>query len=277
MKVENTVIKEPIYQPNQHTQKDASQESAKEGSSQLKNGTIFAGNLNLIQDPIAQKREEARKEALGLISKQFQSDMEIDTDMEERNHHIDEIQEENQYASAEIGRLREDIERFKKEYGLEDNSPEIIELRKQVAHWKYQIYEGEKEIRAEVATVRATKEVLLKRTHDMTDAASAAETIMESASDEIMGMLAQEAVEKMDEERKEEEEKIEEAREKKEEQEELIEKRQEQELLEEMTKEVLSADSVIDKEEIQREVEEILAKQKLLQEDIKGVVVDRSI
>lgn len=272
MKVENAAARETVYQTSQHTQKDNTQGKQEEKGAQVKNGVVFAGNLNLMQDPIAQKREEARKEAMGLIAKQFQADAEIDEDMAERSTHIDEAREECKHAGQEIARLEAEIKKYKEEYGAED--AQLADMYKEIDYWKEQQYEGEKVIRGEVAAIRATKEALLKRTYDMTDAAAAAEEVMDAASDEIIGMLKQEAIDKMEEDRKEEQEKIEEAQEKKEEKEELIEKKQEQEKLEELTRKIIMADSSVDKEQLQREIEEILAKQKLLQEDLKGLAVD---
>ena len=53
-----------------------------------------------------------------------------------------------------------------------------------------------------------------------------------------------------------------------------VEKHREEEKLEEMTKEIISSSSGAEKEQLQREIEEILARQKLLQEDLKGLAVD---
>ena len=59
----------------------------------------------------------------------------------------------------------------------------------------------------------------------MSDASRAADKVMESASKDIIGMLKDEALDKMEKDKEETEEKIEEARgERKEEKEELIEK-----------------------------------------------------
>ncbi len=274
MKVESTGAQEKIYQTKQHTEKEAKKEDTGEKSRQLQNGTIFAGNLNMIEDPVAKKREEARKEAMGLIAKQFQTDTDIDTEMEERRNRIDEAGEANQYARGEIARLEKQMEQMKEEYGVEEGSEELLGIQEEIGYWKKQLYEGEKTIRSENAAIRATKQALLSREYDMTDAAYAAEDIMDEASKEIIGLLRQEAMDKMEEDREEEQEKIEEAEEKKEEQEELVEKHREEEKLEEITKEIISSSSGAEKEQLQREIEEILARQKLLQEDLKGLAVD---
>ena len=65
--------------------------------------------------------------------------------------------------------------------------------------------------------------------------------------------------------------------EKKEEKEELIEKDKEQEQQEETSKNIITADNDMDKKQLQQEIEEILAKQKLLEEDLKGLAINTSI
>lgn len=274
MKVENTAAQEKLYQTRQRAREDAKQENTGEKSSQLRNGTIFAGNLNMIEDPVAKKREAARKEAMGLIAKQFQTDSDIDAEMDERRSRIDKAGEANQRAREEIARLEKQMEQMKKEYGVEDGSEELLGIQEEISYWKSELYTGEKTIRSENAAIRATKQSLLSREYDMTDATYAAEDIMDEANQEIISMLMQEAVDKMEEDRKEEQEKIEEAEEKKEEEEELIEKKQEENKMEQISKEIISAGSEAEKEQLQREIEEILAKQKLLQDDLKGLAVD---
>ena len=57
-------------------------EVSKGKEEQVKNNAIFAGNLNLMEDSIAKRREEARKEAMGLLMNQFQIDSDIDDSMD---------------------------------------------------------------------------------------------------------------------------------------------------------------------------------------------------
>ena len=274
MKIDNTGSQEKLYQ---NAVRGDRSEGAKGKEEQVKNNAIFAGNLNLMEDPIAKRREEARKEAMGLIMNQFQIDSDIDDVMEKSCQHVDEIREQNEYATKQIARLEDDMKKMKEEYGLEDGSEELIGIQKEIQHWQKQIADGNGTIMAENASVRATKQALLKRTYDMTDASRAADKVMESASKDIIGMLKDEALDKMEEDREEEQEKIEEAEEKKEEKEELIEKDKEQEQQEETSKNIITADNDMDKKQLQQEIEEILAKQKLLEEDLKGLAINTSI
>ena len=69
MKIDNTGSQEKLYQ---NAVRGDRSEGAKGKEEQVKNNAIFAGNLNLMEDPIAKRREEARKEAMGLIMNQFQ-------------------------------------------------------------------------------------------------------------------------------------------------------------------------------------------------------------
>lgn len=277
MKVQHTAGTDSVYQGTERSkteQAENGKNGKNTGQEQIKNGTLFAGNLNLIEDPIAKKREEARKEAMGLISDQFQIDSGVDSDLDDRRNHIDELQEGNRYARDQISRLQEDKCRMIEEYGVEEGSQDLIDIEKEIKHWQAELQKGEGSIEAEVYAIYSTKQAMLERTHDMRDAAGAAEDVMAAASDEIIGMLKQEALDKMEEDKKEEQEKIEEAEEKKEEQEELIEDKREQENVEELTKQTVQAETSMDKEELQRQIQEILAKQKLLEEELKGITVD---
>lgn len=274
MKIDNTGSQEKLYQ---NAVRGDRSEASKGKEEQVKNNAIFAGNLNLMEDPIAKRREEARKEAMGLLMNQFQIDSDIDDSMDKSRQHVDEVREQNEYASQQIARLEEDKKRMMEEYGLEEGSEELIGIQDEIKHWQKQIAEGDGIIMAENASVRGTKQALLKRTYDMSDASRAADKVMESASKDIIGMLKDEALDKMEKDKEETEEKIEEAEEKKEEKEELIEKDKDQEQQEETSKNMIAADNDIDKKQLQQEIEEILAKQKLLEEDLKGLAINTSI
>lgn len=271
MKINNNMANEQLYQNKNRTWEG----TQKAEESQVKNGRIFAGNTNF--DAIMQRRKQAQKQAMHLMEEQFETDRNTDESMEKRRTHIEEMHEENRLAGEEISRLEEDKKRLMEEECLSADSPELIGISEEIQYWKKKIYEGEKEISEDVATIRATKEALLKRTYDMTDAAGAAEDIMDAASDEIIGMLREEATDKLEEDKKEEQEKMERAEEKKEEKEEILEKRQEQELKELKLKELAKTDIPEKQSEIQQEIAEILASQKLLEEDLKGIAMDTSI
>ncbi len=255
MKINQAETQDKLYQATYQTEK----EDIKRNGKQLQNNTVFAGNLNLMEDPIAKKREEARKEAMGLLTNQFKIDSDIDNGMEE------------------VARLEAQMQKMIEEDGLEEGSEELKSIQEEIKYWKSEAYKSESAIMGENAAVRETKMALLKRTYDMRDASKDAEKIMEAASKEIVDMLKQDAIDKIDEDMEEEQEKAEEIKEEQEEKEKLIEKDKEQKKLEETTKELITADSDTEKSKLQKEIQKILEEQDLIEEDLKGLAVDASI
>ena len=230
-----------------------------------------------MEDPIAKKREEARKEAMGLLTNQFKIDSDIDNGMEGSRSRVDKLREESEYATKEVARLEAQMQKMIEEDGLEEGSEELKSIQEEIKYWKSEAYKSESAIMGENAAVRETKMALLKRTYDMRDASKDAEKIMEAASKEIVDMLKQDAIDKIDEDMEEEQEKAEEIKEEQEEKEKLIEKDKEQKKLEETTKELITADSDTEKSKLQKEIQKILEEQDLIEEDLKGLAVDASI
>lgn len=166
------------------------------------------------------------------------------------------------------------------EEGLTDYQTELLEMHEGTVIYMVQSNELDLEIEQENKIISGIRRERLK--HDpMVGAQKEAEQIMESAGKEILGMLFDEGKEHIDEEQKEEQEKAQEAKEKKEEQEELIEKRKEEkEDAEELTEEILEGTKSMSGktiEEVKQEVKDIVAKMKLVEEDIKGAKVDESL
>ncbi len=161
----------------------------------------------------------------------------------------------------------------------------------------------EDQIIAYSGSIRAMKLERLKF-HEMTDAQKKAEDVMEAAGKEIIGMLMEEAKDHVDEEMDEKKEEAEEKAEEKAEQEEKIEdrkedeaaleerideaqvKREEQEELRRDSEERSREESVLlddiletgrgqgSLSDVQLDVKKMLHKMKLLEEDLKGSIVD---
>lgn len=156
---------------------------------------------------------------------------------------------------------------------------------------------AQKGIIEENAAIRGISLERLKY-HKMVDAVGQSEEILENASEEILGMLVDEAVDHIDEKSEEEIEKAEEKKEeKKEEQEKLEEAREHREEMEALadpekaerehkrtesesdpiygdvlTEAILKMDGV--KNDVQKEVADMVSKMKLVAEDLKGLKVD---
>lgn len=258
------------------------------GKKQEDRKTIFAGDLNQqgdsLQDRIEQKKKEAQKQALKVVSDAFAGDKAIDDDMESRRQKIEELKEDCRRIEDEkagIAARRENLEKAYEagEISPEDYTEEKENLDNEQKARVREMDENETQIMQENATIRETRIERLKY-HTMVDARNQAEEIMEAARDEIISMVGQESVDHLDEEAEKREEQAAEIKEEREEQEERIEEQKEhreeqEELLEDVPmEEMLSLDRL--QSDVKQEVQNILEKMKLVAEDIKGAVVDES-
>ncbi len=141
------------------------------------------------------------------------------------------------------------------------------------------IEEAEAGIKAANATINGVKEAMLKQ-HGMADALKEMEDIEKAGADEIIGMLREAAMKHMEEEMKKLVEEAEKAAEEKAEQEEKTEEAKAKEAEQEgQTKEVTEtiAQGESDMEKVQAEVSKILKDAELMEEDQKGLLVDKKL
>jgi chromosome segregation ATPase len=308
-----------------------------------KDSNLFAGNCNLINDPIIQKRKEAMKEAMKIVGDAFKGDRKLDDDIERRHNNIDALKNEINNNQREINQLEANKKEMKEAYGIADDSQEqqdleLLEKRRdarrnpsiklseeekqrleiidQDGMTEYQKYslemdalkepfnkvidDSQQKIRNETMTIGAIKLGRLK-SHPMVDANVAADKILDTASGEIIGMLIDEAKNHVDEEMEEQKEAAEKIAEEKKEQEEKMESiKENKEQMEARTNK--EADSIGNKassvhngatadydtieqlidlseinKDVQKEVQDIIDKLKLLPEDIVGAAVDASV
>lgn len=288
--------------------------------------TIYAGNLNQNFDPIVQKRKQAQKQAMKIITDAWAGDQEIDNDLEERRNKVIKLRGEASEAKEALKNIEEDRAALRETYGVEEDSQEeqdlkllekeidartpgkkvvlseeemekieqikanglteyqsrSLEMKEAGTYYENQIYNCETEIEMENAIVRGTKLERLKKS-PMLEAQKQADGIMEAASQEIIGMLVDEAKEHIDEEMEEKKEAAEKKAEEKEELEEKLEKtKEEKEEQEEFTEEILETTEQMtelssDQTDIQKEIQDMMNKMKLLEEDIKGAAVDETV
>lgn len=279
--------------------------------------SIQASQLNLMQDGILERKKKAMADAMDIIGKQFSADARIDEDLAQRRERIADSKEKAATALKEKQALSEEQEKLREQYGVDLDSEEQsdLELRIKMREamkpgsrvklsdeewerlqnmgpeteyqkealqieaskniWKTEIEEAHKVIALETQVIRATKQELLKH-HGMVDAVNVAEDSMEAASAEILGMLRQEGMEHIQEEI---DEKVEEAQEKKEEKEEQEAVREEKKAQQEEMNQALKNLPDIQKvqSEVEQQIQEIRARQKLLEEDLKGIQVDSNV
>lgn len=291
MKINNITDTETIVSNSYGKDRlENNEEQEKQGGKESKN--IKASELNLFQDEIAEKKQKAMQEAMDFIKKQFESDGMLDDTVEECRTQMEESKEKAQEASREMGAIREETEQLKEECP-DENSEEYRErlkgLEERKAHWQKQWNEAHLDIAVQTAAIKAVKQEALKH-HGMVDAVKAAEKTMQTASKEVVGLLMDEAKEKVEQDLEETVEKAEEGKEEKAEREEALkeaqaeqeeqlqkikEQQEEREKRKSMEAGVMQMPKFISKQqEIVRNTKEILEEQKLLEEEIKGIVVD---
>lgn len=259
--------------------------------------TIQASDLNLFQDTIAGKKQKAQADALDLIKQQFESDSMVDDTMDEFRSQISEGKEQALAASNELKSIREQKAQLDEEYQDHD-CEEYKNFKKDLdqleAHWTKELNDSKQLISDSTSMIRAIKQESLKH-HGMIDAQNAAQDLLEASSKELAGMLINEAKEKVDQDLDETIEKAEEANEQKAEQEEHLKEAQAEqekrakELEEEQEKRrrtresraAINSMSSTDMDKLAAQQRQfldnlngILEEQKLMPEEIKGIVVD---
>ena len=285
----------------------------------------FAGDLNsdLFQNKLLQKKKEAQENAMKVVGDAFESDKQIDNDMQERRDKIASLEQENQKLQNRINEISERQDDLMEQYGITADSQEQKDLellRKkdkwlrgegealtkeefesvsqlesegltdyqkrqrewdaEKKHFQKDIDKNKEEILLENAIIQGTKLERLKHS-PMVKAQKEAEAILDASSKEIIGMIMEEAKDTIDEKNKGEQEKAEKLEEKQEEQEAFIEKQKEKREENEELAENMPMQEMIQmgqlKEEIKQEIKNIISEMKLVAEDIKGAVVDKTL
>ena len=281
-------------------------------NSQIRNGSIFAGNLNQKQDSFIQRKKLAMKKAMKVVSDAWAGEKKIDQDVAERRQSIQDNQQRMADNNKIIQGYKQQKEELRQAYGtelegslLEEYKQRAAEIDTSIAIYQEQINEAQKEISAESAAIRSIRLERLK-THTMVDAQDEAEEIKQAAGKEAIGTLVGEAQEYITEkyekereeakekaeEKEEQEEKLEEVREETELKQEELTLEQEQKRAQEETRQKKQEENAKEQEEIlenaaaysdgsiqdaslvQAEIKDMLHKMKLLEEDIKGAEVD---
>lgn len=278
--------------------------------------SVDASGLNLGQDIIAQRKSQAQREAMDIIKSQFKSDGKIDQSLAERRQKIADNKEKASEALEHMNEITRQEEQLKEDWSIGDDSEEqknlelrlkakeamrpgsdvemtaeewkryselgpITEYEQAVLDWekekdkfRKELEEANKEIVIQSSVIRSTKQEMLKY-HGMDDATAIAEESLKNASKEITGMLLQEGVDSIKEEIDEAVEKGQEQKKENEEEEALREKKKADEMeLEQKLMNLPAAQQL--QAEVEQKMQEILAKQKLLEEDLKGVQVDQT-
>lgn len=90
--------------------------------------TIFGGNLNLVNDPIAKRREEAQKQAWKVIQNAWDNDNSVDASMQIRRDHYTEMEALRKEAVDELSEVSDDKEVLRELYNVNKDSKEQQDL-----------------------------------------------------------------------------------------------------------------------------------------------------
>lgn len=247
-----------------------------------------AGIQNPLDAQIAEKRAAAMEKAKRLIGDVFAAEKSVDDDLAERAKRIKESEQAIVDANKELAKFEVEKEKLKEQYGITGEETEEMlpaeykmqrdELTRYGEPQRQTIGEAKKVIEEERKVIAAITVERLK-SDPMAGASEQAEDILNSAEEEIAGMVMDAAVENLKEKAEEAKEKQEAEEEKAELEEakrkEQEERRKEAELSEMPMQELLQLEQV--RSEMKQEVDTMLTEMKLLAEDIKGSMVDKEL
>ncbi len=277
-----------------------------------KSRTIYAGNFLKefpLRERIQQKRAEAQQRAMKIVQDAWDADRQLDNEIKMREEESEKLRQDNQAELENLKDVNRRSEELREAFGVDRNSEEQQELERMIqdrrsgrvslseeepteyqrralaledeaARYRSNLAANNGKILENGEYAKAIRKERLK-SHTMVDAQAEAENVMESLTDEIVGLVTEEAKEHLDEEQEKREEQAEKIEEKKEELEEIQEKRDEREeelekLLEEMPVEEMT-DLQQTMDEVKQQIQKVLAEANLAAEEVKGAKVDASV
>lgn len=216
-----------------------------------------------------QGKKEALKETYGVAEdSQEQKDLEL----------LEKANEMNKTGSLS-SLSKEELDRIQEMGPLSEYQQNALAYDRVSDAYDMQIDRMNNQIAGERNAIYETKQGMLKQ-HGMADAKKAANSILDAASDSIMGMLYSEAKQHVDEEMEKLVEAAKEASEKKEEEEKKQEgvkeeKQESQELTEKIQESAGQKETV--QEDVQQEINKIMTEAGVQEEDWKGIIVNEQI
>lgn len=277
-----------------------------------KSKTIYAGDFLRefpLRERIQQKKAEAQQRALKIVQDAWDGDRQLDDEIKAREEESGQLREDNQEVLDNLEDVNQRMGDLREAFGVSPDSEEqqeldrMMEMRRsgkidlsgkepteyqrramaledEAAIYRKQIAANNGKILENSDVAKAIRDTRLK-SHAMADAQAQAQDVMESLTDEIVGLVTEEAKEHLDEEQEKREEVAQEIKEKKEEQEEVQEERDKreeelQDLIDEMpVGEMTELQQTID--EVKQQIQKVLTEANLAAEDVKGAKVDASV
>lgn len=90
---------------------------------------IYAGNLNITSDPIAQKRKEAQEKAMKVVKDAWENDRLVDENIEKRRAHIEEMRTLEEEAGKQLDEIESKKSSLAEKYGVIEDSDEYRDLQ----------------------------------------------------------------------------------------------------------------------------------------------------
>lgn len=244
---------------------------------------VFAGEIEGdIWKTIQRKKELARKEATKVILDKFESDNVTSDKISELDSHKEELKAQAKEAVGWLSYFDEEKESLKEMYSITEKyeagsnseyEERLAALQDEIDDWQRKKDSSLLEIAGEGQIISALKQSKLGEQYTMTKAMAQAEEILDAASSEIIGLLQKDAMEHVTEELKKKVEKAEERAAEKEEMEKRLE-----EIKEEKENKIEQLESLPKAQgQMQETIDEIKREAELLEEDMKGLLVDVSI
>lgn len=113
--------------------------------------TIFGGNLNISNDPIAMRREQAQKQAWKVVQNAWANDKSVDESVQMRREHYAELEGLHKEAVNELSEISDDKEVLRELYNVNQDSKEQQDL---------ELLEKEQDYKNGVSVESFTKEEL---------------------------------------------------------------------------------------------------------------------
>lgn len=89
---------------------------------------VFGGDLNLAEDPVAQKRREAQQKAMKVVQSAWNSDRSVDEAIQSRKDHYKDMESRRDEAQEAVSDINMDKAVLKELYGVSDDSQEQQDL-----------------------------------------------------------------------------------------------------------------------------------------------------
>ena len=99
-----------------------------EEKGKAKGGNVFAGDLNLVKDPVVQKREEARNKAMKVITDAFSNEKKVDEDIKSRYAKIRDYEKQSKEITEEMEAVETEMEKLREGYQIDKDSQEYKDL-----------------------------------------------------------------------------------------------------------------------------------------------------